>query len=157
MGDVMNIYYIFKINRAYTKLTKEKPYNLYMILSGIYRSSVKDISYAYSLFNSINNLFNKKDITLITNTLKDNDSVQIYDNVITYNNYFTKESSRLIIHKSYLVIRSNKEGSYFFDTLNKIPNLFICNFKNKSYYWLDSNLNNCLYNNEKHDIIMTRE
>lgn len=157
MGEIMNIYYIFKINRAYTKLTKENPYNLYMILSGIYRSSVKDITCAYSLFNSINNLFNKKDITTITNTLKDNDSVQIYDNVITYNNYFTKESSRLIIHKSYLVIRSNKEESYLFEILKKIPNLFICNFKNKSYYWLDSDNNNYLYKKEKHDIIMTRE
>lgn len=153
----MKTYYIFKINQEYYNLTKHVPYNLYMVLNGISRSSIKDVYSAYSLFNSINSLFTKKDINNIFKDISKDDGYQLYENVHTFNNYFTKECTKVYVHNSYLIIRSNKEYPIIFEYLKLVSNIFVCNFKNRSYFWLEDFDNNYLYNEEKKGIIMARE
>ena len=53
------------------------------------------------------------------------------------NNYYRDEESRLIINKAYMLLESNVvKPSFFKDLINK--GLFVCDFENKDYFWLDS-------------------
>ena len=51
--------------------------------------------------------------------------------------YFSKEKTKLIINKSYLYIRTTKEMPSFLKVLPKKDNLFVCDFVNKDYFWLE--------------------
>ena len=59
------------------------------------------------------------------------------------NNYYKNEESKLTINKAYLLLETNMIKSAFFNDL-KNKNLFVCDFENKDYFWLDS-----LYSLEK--------
>ncbi len=132
----MRTFHIFKINREFTRLTRHVPYNLYMALNGIYKSSVKDVYAAYSLFDSMNEIFKKDEIKTILKDMYSLDGYQNYGSVHTYHDYYNNESSKLIVHSSYLVLKTNKATSSFFKKLMMIPNLFVCDFENSDYFWL---------------------
>ena len=52
--------------------------------------------------------------------------------------YFTNEKTKLIINKKFLVIRSNEEIPVFFkDIEENEKNLFVCDFLNRDYFWLE--------------------
>lgn len=134
----MRTFYIFKINDEYSKLTKNNPYNLFMILNGIYKSSVKDLSTAYSLFDSMNELFKKDELKISMRSIARSENYQNYGNIHTYHDYYNNESSKLIIHNSYLILKTNAPNSTFFNQLHNIKNAFVCDFENNDYFWLTS-------------------
>lgn len=132
----MRTFYIFKINQEFFHLTYHKPYNLYMVLNGIYKSSVKDIGTAFSLFDSMSNLFKRSELEDALGDMYELDGYQNYDNKHTYHDYYKRESSKLVVYKSYLVLKTNYPVSIFLEKLNKIAHLFICDFQNNDYFWL---------------------
>lgn len=137
----MREYYLFKINKHYRKLTYDKPYNLYMILSGIRKSNIKDIRSAYSLYDSIIELINKNKVISSLNKIKNSLNLTMVNNIYHYNNYYLNETTKIIIHKSYIKVITNKEDSYIFKLLYKVDDLFLVDFINMKYFWL-SNIEN---------------
>ena len=134
----MRTFYLFKINDEYSKLTKEIPYNLYNTYASIKLSSPDNISYLYNQYKSITS---KVSIKEINNYLKERmnelDGYSIYRNTHLYNNYYSDEVSKLIVYNSYFILKSNKQSSTFLEVLNNIPNLFVIDFEQKDYFWLE--------------------
>ena len=78
--------------------------------------------------------------------LLDNNIYEYYKNRYTYtkinnthiiNDYYTEEKSKLVINPSYLLIRSTKQIPTFLRTITKKNNIFVCDFDNIDYFWLD--------------------
>ena len=134
----MRTFYIFQINDEFTTLTKEQPYNLYKTMEEIYFLQEKDPHIAYDMFEKIVNPFNKKEINLkIFDIYRHNENYTKFNNIHMLNNYYTDEQSKLIIKNSHLLLNSSSTTPSFLKELRFLNNLFICDFKNKDYFWLD--------------------
>lgn len=134
----MRTFYLFKIKTNYSILTKNNPYNLYKTLEEIYHLKKDEIKIAYDLFSQIRDTFNKE--------LLDNNIYEYYKSKYTYtkinnthiiNDYYTDEKSKLTINPTYLLIRSTKQIPTFLRTITKKNNIFVCDFDNIDYFWLD--------------------
>ena len=134
----MRTFYLFKIKTNYSILTKNNPYNLYKTLKEIYHLKKDEIKIAYDLFSQIRDTFNKE--------LLDNNIYEYYKSKYTYtkinnthiiNDYYTDEKSKLTINPTYLLIRSTKQIPTFLRTITKKNNIFVCDFDNIDYFWLD--------------------
>jgi len=134
----MRTFYLFKIKKSYTELTKSTPYNLYKAIENIYYLKQEDLNYFNNFFVQIRDTFNKEYL--------DNNIFEYYKNKYTYtkvndihmiNDYYTAEKSKLIISKSYLYIKSTKNLPTFLKAITRKDNIFVCDFVNKDYFWLE--------------------
>lgn len=134
----MRTFYLFKIKNNIYKLTKRNAYNLYMVLENIYNLNKKDLPYYYDYFNEIRDLFNKR--------VLDNNIYQVYKDKYTYskvnnvhiiNDYFSKEKSKLLVKRNYICLKSTKSVPEFLKSMVYNKNIFVCDFKNKDYFWLE--------------------
>ena len=135
--EFTNKYSIFSVAiSSFSAITS--PYNLYKVLENIYYLNSDQITIAYNFFSQIRDYFNKEKL--------DNNIYKYYKNKDNYSkinythmiyDYFTKEKTKLIINKSYLYLKSTKEIPTFLKTLSKKDNLFVCDFTNKDYFWLE--------------------
>lgn len=134
----MRTFYLFKIKPHYTNLTKNSPYNLYKTLEDIYYLKKEELKPALNFFNQLRQPLNKE---YIDHNLyeyyknKDNYSKINYTHMIY--DYFTKEKSKLIINNTYIYIKTTKEIPTFLKNISKKDNIFVCDFQNKDYFWLD--------------------
>lgn len=134
----MRTFYIFKIKKCYTELTKANPYNLYKAIENIYNLKKDDLNYFYNFFDQIREPFNKENL--------DNNIFEFYKNKYAYtkvfnthmiNDYFTAEKSKLIIYKNFIYIKSTKNIPTFLKAISNKDNIFVCDFRNKDYFWLE--------------------
>ena len=133
----MRTFYIFKINKEFKTLTKNKPYNLFLALENIHNMDSHDLTLAYKLFEEICDKPNVKELNLsVFNEHKEHDYYIKFNNNHLINNYFTTENSKLTINKTYLKLKSTLNNPTFFKTLQKVPNLFVIDFSSKDYFWL---------------------
>lgn len=138
----MRTFYIFKINKEYSKLSYDIPYNLFSAFLNIKLGTLSNINYLYNEYFSFIDPFNKSYLSKsIYNRLSNVDGYSVFGNTHTFNNYYTDESSKLIIYNSYMTIKTNKFISSFFKELSYLPNLFVIDFDNNDYFWL-SRINN---------------
>lgn len=132
----MREFYIFNINEEYNKID---PYILYKIFDELHNINQLDIKYGINVFNNITNPINKKYFNnIIYNRYKNNYSYTKFMNKHQYNNYYKPEKSLLTINNSYIKLDTSSTYSSFFKYLNKYKNLFVCDFKNKDYFWLET-------------------
>lgn len=137
----MRTFYIFKINNEYSKLTRNIPSNLYMAYLNIRISSHNNLPLLYHEYFSFTEILPRKQISeYLFAKMNKLDGYSIYNNVHMYNNYYTNETSKLIIKNSYMILKSNIVNSTFFSILLSFPNIFIIDFENRDYFWL-SNFN----------------
>lgn len=133
----MRTFYIFKINKEFKTLTKNKPYNLYLAFDDIYYMKRKDINIAKSVFDKMCEETKAKNLNLeIFNKLKNSDYYTKFNNNHLINNYYTDESSKLTVNRTYLKLKSTINNPSFFKVLKTIPNLFVIDFYSKDYFWL---------------------
>ena len=133
----MRTFYLFKINDEYSKLTKNIPYNLYNTYLNMKLSNKDNYKYIEKQYKNITSDLKKEELNkLISDILIYSDSYTIYRNIHQYNNYFSKEVSRLIIYNTFMILETNIIESIFLNILKNIPNLFIIDFINKDYFWL---------------------
>lgn len=133
----MRTFYIFKINKEFKIITKDKPYNLYLALDNIHKMDKEDIKLAYKLFDEICDInINKNLNDSIFNELKDNDSYTKFNNNHLVYDYYTRENSKLIVNNSYIKLKSTSNVPIFFNILKNFPNFFVIDFKTKDYFWL---------------------
>lgn len=134
----MRTFYLFKIKKSYFELTKNNPYNLYKAIENIYYLKADQLDYLSIFFHQIRDTFNKKFL--------DNNIYEYYKNRYTYtkvknahiiNDYYTDEKSKLIINPSYMYIKSTKNIPTFLKAITKKDYVFVCDFINKDYFWLE--------------------
>ena len=133
----MRTFYIFKITNEFKTITKNKPFTLYKALDNIHSMDRSDLSLAIRLYEEVCDQNDVRSLNLsIFNSLRESDYYTKFNNHHIINNYYTEESSRLTIYKTYLKLKSSENNPSFFKTLKNIPNLFVIDFATKDYFWL---------------------
>ena len=133
----MRTFYVFKIKKEITILLKETPYNLFKLLDEIYLDNNR-ISVSFNMYNEIVDLYDKDFINERLNNLfvdykyysRDGDVHYIY-------NKYRPENTTLRVYKSYIVLKSDVIKPTLLINYLKSDNLFVCDFKNKDYFWLN--------------------
>lgn len=134
----MRVFYIFKINKEFITLTERNPYTLYKTLESLYYLKTDDLDLGYSMFKEIVNTFDKVELNnYFFKKYKEDEHYTKYNNRHMLNNFYTDEQSKLVINKTFLVLKTTKVNPTFFKDLRKINSLFVCDFKNKDYFWLE--------------------
>lgn len=134
----MRTFYIFKIKEEYAILTKNNPYQLFRMLDFIYNLDKVEISKGADLFYKIIEKLNGKflDIQIFKN-YRNNYFYTKFKNIHQINNIYNKEESKLVVHNHYLLLESTIIKPTFLDNLKALNNLFLCDFENKDYFWLE--------------------
>ena len=134
----MRTFYIFNINKNFYSLMKNNPNHLFRAMEDIHSFDEKDADLAYDLFTQIASPFDK---SLINNKIfeysKDNDFYSKYHNVHRIQNKYIPEDSMLVVNKAFLLLESNILKPSFLNDLREYNNLFVCDFKNRDYFWLN--------------------
>ena len=135
----MRTFYIFKIKKHFAILTKHAPYNLYKAIERVYYYNEEELKKNTNVFEYLKDTINKDELNdRIYYSYKDKSYYTKFLNTHMINDYFTNEKTKMIVNKKYLVIKSNEEVPLFFKDIRKNEkNLFVCDFINKDYFWLE--------------------
>ena len=133
----MRTYYIFKINKYFAYIYKRWPYRMYKIIEELYHTKDYDMLISYRYYKRFALEFNKLAINeYIYNINKTNKSYHRDNSIHIINN---DKYNKLIIKTTCLILTTNDIYSVFLNDLNiYLDNIFICDFKNNDYFWLDS-------------------
>lgn len=133
----MRVYYVFKINNYFSYIYKNKPYKLYKMLEEIFHVKEYDMVLTYKMYEQVAKTFNKEEINKYLKNIYSDSKYYLYNKSIhIYSDYY--EYSKLVINNSNLKIKTNINNSIFFKDINNYSdNIFICDFNNKDYFWLD--------------------
>lgn len=135
----MRTFYIFRINDEFARLTKECPYNLFKSIEDIYYTPKNNIDTAFNLYEQIVKPFDKNELNdAIYDKCKDSDHYTKFNNTHMINNFYSDEQSKLIVNSTYIILKSSINSPSFFKILECIKDIFICDFDNKDYFWLQS-------------------
>ena len=134
----MRKFYIFNINNEFRILNRNNEYDLFRQMESIKKLSKDEFYIAIKIFNTLASTININNINNeVFNQNRDNDFYTKYRNIHMINNYYKDEESKLTINKTYMILETNKPKSSFFKYL-KNKGLFVCDFENKDYFWLDN-------------------
>lgn len=136
----MRVFYIFNINNNFSDVYKNRSYKLYSMLKDIYLTKEYDSNLVNNYLRQISNLFDIGSVNkYLYNTLYENSNYYKKENnhIICNNN----ECSKLIVSKVCLKIKTNQIYPDILKILANInDNLFVCDFINNKYFWLNNNL-----------------
>lgn len=133
----MRTFYIFKINKEFVSLTKDSPYTLFKSLEQIYYINRKDLQRAFELYETIAIPFDKQSTNIaIFDSYRSNDFYTKVNSIHFISNYYTDEKTKLVVKNSHLTLNTSSATPCFLRNLTG-NNLFVCDFKNKDYFWLD--------------------
>lgn len=115
---------MFEYNLFIIKDKSLNNYDLYNLLYKLNKMN-KDLNYGISLYKQICEPFN---ISLLSNYLNNN---------LFKKNIFCIDNCIIILKPSRIIIKSNNFPKIIeiFNLYNK--NIFVCDFKNKYYFWLN--------------------
>lgn len=134
----MRTFYVFKINKEMTILTKDTPYNLYKTIEHLYYLDSYNMDISFKIFNDLFSPFDKEYINKRIKSLFKNNKYYIYDNNIHYiNNKYRPENTCLKVFKSHILIKTDAVNPTLLINYLMTDNLFVCDFKNKNYFWLN--------------------
>ncbi len=134
----MRTFYIFYINKEFKILTKDNPYNLYQTLENIYYMGKNEINLGLNLFEQIAVPFQKNDVNkFLFDNFKDNDFYMMNKNSHKVYNKYRDETLVLKTHLTHLTLKTNINKKNIFEKIYLNPNLFVCDFKNKDYFWVE--------------------
>ena len=143
----MRTFYMFKINPEYSKLTELIPYNLYSTMMGMKLLEESDKDFITKQYRTLTGAFDNNLDEILFKKMSVLDGYMLNGNIHIYNNYYSDENSRLMISKTFIVLKTNVPNSIFFSFLNQIPDLFIIDFEHQDYFWLKKLENLRLVNN----------
>ncbi len=132
----MRTYYIFKINKYFAYIYKKWPYKMYKIIEELYYTKDYDMLVSYKYYQKFAIEFNKLDLNeYIYNLNKKNKNYRRDNNIHIIEN---GKYNKLVINSTCIILKTNDIYSIFLNDLNVyLDNIFICDFKNKDYFWLD--------------------
>jgi len=88
-------------------------------------------------FSKFELAFKSKINNKIFNESKDNDFYSKFHNVHRIQNKYIPEDSMLVVNSAFILLESNILKPTFMNILKEYKNLFVCDFKNKDYFWLN--------------------
>ena len=133
----MRTFYIFKINNMFQTFYNDKSNNLYKMFNEIYNSKSEDLFNNFRLFEQITLPFNKK---IFNNYILLKHGNDLYysrkDSIHTISSAY--EISRLTVNQTHLKIKTNKNiNSFIRDIMDTKESVFVIDFKNKDYFWIN--------------------
>ena len=138
----MRKYYLFVFKKEYYNFYKNKSYVLYKILENLYNLKSYDFSYGINIYKEMCLPFSYKVLkNYIDNKINNN---KISNKVIKIKN--NKEVVYLQLGYAKVIIKTNVNTPKIFKIFNIYnKNIFICDFQNNDYFWL----NNCFNSTSK--------
>lgn len=138
----MRTFYIFNIKKEMSVLTHDTPYNLYRTIESLYYLDNINLGLSYKLYDQIFDSFDKDYMNSIINRIYQNNNYYYKENNrhVIYNKY-KPENSYLYIYRSHLLLKSNAVKPTLLKNYTNSDNLFVCDFKNKDYFWLSEVVN----------------
>ncbi len=134
----MRTFYFFEIKPELMTLLKENPYELFKTLETIYYENM-DVETSYLLIKQLINPIPIKSLDiLLFRKYKENYFYTKYKNVHSLHDVFRKENTVLKLYKTHLKLETNVIKPRFLEELQKNHNFFVCDFKEKDYFWLSS-------------------
>ena len=132
----MRTYYIFNVNRYFTYMYKNNPFKMYKIFEEIYNFKDYDSVKTYRIFEQVANPFNKTMLNeYIYYEYKSKYGYKREDNIHKLN---TSENTTIKINNYNIKIETDSNYTDFFKYINSYnTNLFVCDFDNKDYFWLN--------------------
>ena len=132
----MRTYYIFNVNRYFNYMYKKYPYKMYKVFEEIYNTRNYDDVRTYHILEEVADPFNKIMLNeYIYYEYKFKYGYKRKENIHTLN---SKEKTILRINNYNIKIETESNYSVFFKYLNNYNNrLFVCDFDNKDYFWLN--------------------
>ena len=133
----MRTYYIFKINKYFAYIYKKWPYKMYKIIEELYYTKDYDMLISYKYYKKFAVEFNKLAINeYIYKQNKTNKNYHRDNNIHILNN---DKYNKLTINNTCIILKTNDIYSVFLNDLNNyLDSVFVCDFKNKDYFWLDT-------------------
>lgn len=132
----MRVYYLFKINDTFSNLYYTKGFYLYKMLEQISKSSKNDFIISYRLFEQMAKAYDKTKIN--SHLYKCHYNNANYDKVLNKHIFNDGvEKTKLTVYNTYIKIRTNKNITCFFNDLKDEENIFVCDFNNRDYFWLN--------------------
>lgn len=135
----MRRFYIFNINKEFKTLTRNSPYNLFKTFENLYYLKDDSNHLAIDLYENITSPLDRITINnKLFNSFQEDDHYSKFMNTHLYNNFYSDETTKLIIGNAYMVLDTTSPSPTFIDKLAKNSNYFACDFQNKDYFWLES-------------------
>ena len=133
----MRTYYIFKINKYFAYIYKKWPYKMYKIIEELYYTKDYDMLVSYKYYKKFAIEFNKLAINeYFYNLNKTNENYYRDNNIHIINN---DKYNKLTVNNTCIMLKTDDIYSVFLNDLNVyLDNIFVCDFKNKDYFWLES-------------------
>ena len=110
---------------------------MYKIIEELYYTKEYDMLISYKYYKKFAVEFNKLALNeYIYNINKKHANYQRDNNVHLIQN---ENYNKLTINTTCMILKTNDVYSIFLNDLNTyLDNIFVCDFKNKDYFWLDS-------------------
>ena len=133
----MRIFYIFNINNYLYSIYEKYPYNLYKMLEEAHYTKKHNLAKSATIYDQLITNYNKLYINEYFN-LKNKMDVYYYNKNNIHLISSRGEYSRLIVTSYCLKLKSNLNyPKFFYDLNNYSNNIFICDFNNQDYFWLN--------------------
>ena len=133
----MRIFYIYNVNDFCTSIYEQYPYKLYKMLEDAYYTNKHNLVLSSSLYDQLTTNFNK---LYLNNYLFANNKLDSYYykknniHIISSRN----EYSKLMVNSYCLKLKTNLNYPKFFEYINNYSdNIFVCDFQNQDYFWLN--------------------
>ena len=138
----VRVFYVYNINDYFCSVYDKYPYKLYKMLEDAYLTKRYNIKLSSSMYEQVITNFNK---LFMNNFIFANNKLDIYyynkDNIHLITN--SSEYSKLMVTSYCLKIKTNLNYPRFFSNIGQYSdNIFICDFINKDYFWLNKVVKN---------------
>lgn len=131
-------FYIFKIKKEMSALTHNTPYSLFRTIENLYYLDNINLGLSFRLYDSIFESFDKEYMNnTISKIYKDNNYYVKDTNRHMVLNKYKPENSYLYIYRSHLLLKTDAIKPTLLTNYTHSDNLFVCDFKNKDYFWLN--------------------
>ena len=118
-------------------LTHDTPYNLYRTIENLYYLDNINLGLSFKLYDQIFESFDKDYMNgIVTRIYQNNNYYTKENNRHVVINKYKPESSYLYIYRSHLLLKSDAIKPTLLTNYTNSDNLFVCDFKNKDYFWL---------------------
>ena len=130
------MYYLFIIKKEIYEIYKNKTYSLYKLLYNLYHLNKDDLSYGIILYNQICSTININKLKSYFDILN---KIKIGKN--TYTIIENKDKHLIIIKPSHIIYKTdNISINLLYVISNYSKYVFICNFKDKEFFFLEEKL-----------------
>lgn len=133
----MRTFYVFKINNMFQTFYNDKSSILFKMFNEIYNSGDDDLINNFRLFEKITIPFNKR---IFNNYIMLKHRDDLYYNKKENKHIINKddEMTKLVVNTTHLKIKTNKNvNSFIKDIIDSKENVFVIDFANKDYFWLN--------------------